>query len=196
MEEVRRLRLEKGWNQNELAFHADLAPSVISLVETGSRDPNATTLRKLARALGVEIPDLFGRTKAPKATAPLSSGNSPTEGRAPNPVSWTKYINELATDLEEWSFGFHKGDDPANLPESEFLAFVGGASVAEATYRRAKGTVEPLAVQHQDEDLARAWRRLSRVILAMVTPGVERRLDKMEHGELPENVVNLKARVA
>jgi transcriptional regulator with XRE-family HTH domain len=74
MEEVRRLRQEKGWNQNELAFHADLAPSVISLLETGKREPNATTLRKLAKALGVEIPDLFGRADSPKAAALRSSG--------------------------------------------------------------------------------------------------------------------------
>ncbi len=72
MEEVRRLRQEKGWNQNELAFHAGLAPSVISLVETGRREPNAATLRKLAAALGVEIPDLFKRPEAPKAEAPPS----------------------------------------------------------------------------------------------------------------------------
>ncbi len=72
MEEVRRLRLEKGWNQNELAFHADLAPSVISLVETGKREPNAATLRKLATALGVEIPDLFRRAESPKVQAPPS----------------------------------------------------------------------------------------------------------------------------
>ena len=59
MDEVKRLRLEKGWSQNELAYHAKLAPSVISLIETGKRDPNATTLRKLAEALEVEVRDLF-----------------------------------------------------------------------------------------------------------------------------------------
>ena len=71
MEEVRRLRQEKGWNQNELAFHADLAPSVISLLETGKREPNATTLRKLAEALEVRIPDLFEDSGSGKAQAPL-----------------------------------------------------------------------------------------------------------------------------
>lgn len=67
MDEVRRLRLEKGWSQNELAYHAKLAPSVISLIETGKRDPNATTLRKLAGALEVRIPDLFGESGSGKA---------------------------------------------------------------------------------------------------------------------------------
>jgi len=67
VDEVRRLRLEKGWSQNELAYHAKLAPSVISLIETGKRDPNATTLRKLASALEVRIPDLFEESGSGKA---------------------------------------------------------------------------------------------------------------------------------
>jgi transcriptional regulator with XRE-family HTH domain len=67
VDEVRRLRQEKGWSQNELAYHAKLAPSVISLIETGKRDPNATTLRKLADALDVRIPDLFEESGSRKA---------------------------------------------------------------------------------------------------------------------------------
>jgi transcriptional regulator with XRE-family HTH domain len=59
MEEVRRLRQERGWTQTELAFYSGLAPSVISQIETGKRDPSASTLRKLAKALGVEVRDLF-----------------------------------------------------------------------------------------------------------------------------------------
>jgi transcriptional regulator with XRE-family HTH domain len=66
MQEVRRLRQSKGWNQTELAYHAGLAPSVISQIETGKRDPTAGTLKKLAKALGVDVPDLF-----PKAQSPL-----------------------------------------------------------------------------------------------------------------------------
>lgn len=70
MEKVRRLRQEKGWNQTELAFYAGLAPSVISQVETGKRNPGAATLRKLADALGVGIPELFERTNVPKVLEP------------------------------------------------------------------------------------------------------------------------------
>jgi transcriptional regulator with XRE-family HTH domain len=64
--EVKRLRQERQWNQTELAYHAGLAPSVISQIENGKRDPSARTLRKLAQALSVEVGDLF-----PKAQAPL-----------------------------------------------------------------------------------------------------------------------------
>ncbi len=67
MDEVRRLRLENGCSQNELAYHGKMAQSVISLIETGKRDPNATTLRKLAEALEVRIPDLFEESSSGKA---------------------------------------------------------------------------------------------------------------------------------
>jgi transcriptional regulator with XRE-family HTH domain len=63
--EVRRLRLAREWNQTELAYHAGLAPSVISQIENGKRDPTSRTLRKLAKALEVEVGDLFPKGQAP-----------------------------------------------------------------------------------------------------------------------------------
>ena len=73
MQEVRRLRQERGWNQTELAFRSRLAPSVISQIENGKRDPSAGTLKKLAKALEVEVADLF-----PKAQSPLPFEEAPS----------------------------------------------------------------------------------------------------------------------
>ena len=73
MQEVRRLRQERRWNQTELAFRSRLAPSVISQIENGKRDPSAGTLKKLAKALEVEVADLF-----PKAQAPLPLDDRPS----------------------------------------------------------------------------------------------------------------------
>ncbi len=70
---VRRFREEKGWNQTELGFHADTSPSIISLIENGKRNPSTATLAKIARALGVEVVDLF-----PKASH-RSSPEAPEE---------------------------------------------------------------------------------------------------------------------
>ena len=72
MLEIKRLRQQKEWNQTELAYHAGLAPSVISQIENGKRDPSARTLRKLAEALSVEVADLF-----PKGQAPLPLDYAP-----------------------------------------------------------------------------------------------------------------------
>lgn len=74
MQEVRRLRQERGWNQTELAFRSRLAPSVISQIENGKRNPSAGTLKKLAKALEVEVADLFSKAQAP---LPLEESVSP-----------------------------------------------------------------------------------------------------------------------
>jgi transcriptional regulator with XRE-family HTH domain len=99
MEQVRRLRLEKGWSQNELAYHAKLAPSVISLIETGKRDPNATTLRKLAEALEVRVPDLFEDSDSGKAQRRSSlepSFNDVLNERRAGVTSWAAYTLQIA----------------------------------------------------------------------------------------------------
>src|SRR5215210_6652598 len=64
--EIRRRRQERGWSGAQLAVYAGMAPSAISQIETGRRSPNAGSLEKIARALQVEVVDLF-----PKAQAPL-----------------------------------------------------------------------------------------------------------------------------
>jgi transcriptional regulator with XRE-family HTH domain len=72
--EVKRLRQEREWNQTELAYHAGLAPSVISQIENGKRDPSARTLRKLADALEVEVGDLFPKAQVPLPLEELVAG--------------------------------------------------------------------------------------------------------------------------
>ena len=88
MLEVKRLRLAREWNQTELAFHAGLAPSVISEIENGKRDPSARTLRKLAEALEVDVAELF-----PKGQAPLPDLGGE---RRPPLRSWAAYIRRVA----------------------------------------------------------------------------------------------------
>jgi transcriptional regulator with XRE-family HTH domain len=71
---IRRLREERGLNQAQLAVSVGTGPSAISQIENGRRNPNSETLAKLARALEVEVADLF-----PKVQAPLSFEELPEE---------------------------------------------------------------------------------------------------------------------
>ena len=48
---LQRLRSEKGWSQEELAFQAGLHRTYVSGVERGVRNPTVTVVDKLARAL-------------------------------------------------------------------------------------------------------------------------------------------------
>jgi transcriptional regulator with XRE-family HTH domain len=58
-EEVKRLRQAKGWTQEQLAVYAGSSQPTVNLLEAGKRNPSATTLEKLAQALGVEVADFF-----------------------------------------------------------------------------------------------------------------------------------------
>lgn len=64
MEELRRLRKERGLTQAKLAVQAGLDPSSLSQIETGARRPNTRTLEKLAGVLGVEVADLFPKAQS------------------------------------------------------------------------------------------------------------------------------------
>ncbi len=51
---LRRLRQEKGWSQEEFAFEAGLHRTYVSDLERGARNPTITVVEKLAKALGVK----------------------------------------------------------------------------------------------------------------------------------------------
>ena len=55
---MQRLRQDQGWSQEELAERASLHRTYVSGVERGVRNPTVTVLEKLARGLGVSMPDL------------------------------------------------------------------------------------------------------------------------------------------
>jgi transcriptional regulator with XRE-family HTH domain len=65
-EEVKRLRRAKGWTQEQLAVYAGSSQPTVNLLEAGKRNPSAATLEKLARALEVEVVDLFPKPQTPQ----------------------------------------------------------------------------------------------------------------------------------
>ena len=56
---IRGLREERQWTQAQLAEHSDLDVSYISQIERGRRDPSLTSLRALARAFTLRLPEFF-----------------------------------------------------------------------------------------------------------------------------------------
>ena len=73
-ERIAELREASALTQVELAERARISPSTLSLIESGKVErPHVSTIRKLAKALGVEPQELRGARKptAPKVPAPL-----------------------------------------------------------------------------------------------------------------------------
>ena len=58
---LRKKRIEKGMKQYELAEAVGLSSQAIYYYETGAREPNLETLRKLAAVLGCTLDELIGR---------------------------------------------------------------------------------------------------------------------------------------
>tara|TARA_R110002072_G_scaffold142281_2_gene287641 strand:- start:376 stop:579 length:204 start_codon:yes stop_codon:yes gene_type:complete len=55
---MRRIRREKGWSQEELADRADVHRTYISGVERCVRNPTITIVGRIAGALGVGVGEL------------------------------------------------------------------------------------------------------------------------------------------
>jgi transcriptional regulator with XRE-family HTH domain len=60
LERLRHTRELAGLSQQELADKTGVSQHTISQIELGQRKPQGRTLRKLSKALGVEVADLFG----------------------------------------------------------------------------------------------------------------------------------------
>lgn len=72
-EEVRRLRIERGLSQQELAERMGLPQSVIARLEAGGVEPRLSTLDRVAQVLGVELAVHFAPRGAEDASATPSS---------------------------------------------------------------------------------------------------------------------------
>ncbi len=59
MKKLQRLRQQKGHSIRRLAKASGLHWTTVWKIETGLQEPTVATLRKLARALGVDVADLL-----------------------------------------------------------------------------------------------------------------------------------------
>ncbi len=56
---IKDLRLNCEISQDELAFRANISPSYMSAIERGITDTTISTAKRLAKALQVELSELF-----------------------------------------------------------------------------------------------------------------------------------------
>jgi putative transcriptional regulator len=213
---LRLLRAERGLTLVEAARKVGITRESLGLLEKGKRHPHAPTLTKLANGYGVPVEELFslgedslGEEKEPRPLVEALSTSGPTikgevaqkEWRTSiSDLSvWANFINELASDTEEWKHAeVGAYGDPASLSEQDFVLFAGRVAALAKTHQRVKGTVEgePLGTLLNDglqagaqeaEHLARAYRRLSRAVLSVITPAFERRLNELADAEQVAN---------
>ena len=115
--EVRRLREERGWSQNQLSVYADLSQPTVNQIETGKRNPSTATVVKLANALGVEVSDLFPKARSRSSREPTLLNGLEEERRA----DWSRAVENarqlqgggrvrLEELLAEWQASRERGE--------------------------------------------------------------------------------------
>lgn len=62
-EKIREVREAKGMSQKEVALTLIMNPSQYSKIENGKVDPQFSSIEKIAKALGVDIADIFNSNK-------------------------------------------------------------------------------------------------------------------------------------
>ncbi len=67
---LRELREEQGFSQYGLAQESGVGRSTIAALETAQRGAHPSTMRSLARALGVRVPDLYTNRISPPPPPP------------------------------------------------------------------------------------------------------------------------------
>jgi transcriptional regulator with XRE-family HTH domain len=73
---LRGLRLDRALSQRDLAALSGVAQATINRLEQGHRSAYPVTVRKLAKALGVDPPALYG----PVSADPGEAGTAPPAG--------------------------------------------------------------------------------------------------------------------
>ena len=72
-------RKEKNMTQKDVADNIGVAKSTYSLYESGNREPNVQTIKKLADLLNVSADDLLGLNQEPTTIAAHFDGDDFTE---------------------------------------------------------------------------------------------------------------------
>src|SRR5687767_16038587 len=78
---LRELREERGFSQYGLAQESGVGRSTIAALETGERGAHPSTMRALARELGVTIPDLYSDGVTPPPSHDRPAGMAETYDR-------------------------------------------------------------------------------------------------------------------
>ena len=78
-ENLKEARLKSGFSQKDVAENIGVAKSTYSLYESGSREPNVNTIKKIASYLNVSADELLGINDEPITIAAHFDGDEYTE---------------------------------------------------------------------------------------------------------------------
>ena len=93
-ENLRYAREQKGLSQKDVAEKIGVAKSTYSLYESGNREPNVQTIKKISDVLDVSADDLLGINSEPTTIAAHFDGDEYTEEQLNRIREFAKFIKQ------------------------------------------------------------------------------------------------------
>ena len=91
-ENLKEARLKSGLSQKELSENIGVAKSTYSLYESGKREPNVNTIKKIASALNVSADILLGIDDQPTTLAAPFDGDEYTESELEEIKNFAEFV--------------------------------------------------------------------------------------------------------
>ena len=91
-ENLKNARERKGLSQKEVAEGIGVAKSTYSLYESGNREPNVQTIKKIADMLNVSADDLLGINEEPQTIAAHLDTEDLTEAEITDVANYIAFI--------------------------------------------------------------------------------------------------------
>lgn len=102
-ENLKRIRIEKGYSQKEFAEKLGVAKSTYCMYESGNREPNVQTIKKISELLNVPTDELLGLDIEPTTLAAHFDGDEYTEEELEEIKRFAKFVKSQrgfkATDM-------------------------------------------------------------------------------------------------
>ena len=91
-ENLKEAREKRGMTQKEVADIIGVAKSTYSLYESGNREPNVQTIKKIADTLNVSADDLLGLNNEPITAAAHFDGDEFTEAELEDIKAYAEFV--------------------------------------------------------------------------------------------------------
>lgn len=111
-QQVREIRLARGYTLDILASRCQVSRSAISLIERGEASPTAVVLEKLANGLGVPLTQLFDSPQNTQSPQPMVRRTQQSEWKDPetgyirrqvSPPNWKSPFQIVEIEFPAWS---------------------------------------------------------------------------------------------
>lgn len=93
-ENLKEARIKSGLSQKEVSENIGVAKSTYSLYESGNREPNVNTIKKIADVLSVSADTLLGIEDEPTTLAAHFDGDEYTEEQLNRIKEFAKFIKQ------------------------------------------------------------------------------------------------------